>query len=257
MITFDEIIAASQSGPTPLEWVPEGCLKMVSHHHPFSIKPIEFQTIYEYITSRGLRWGFEIGTGLGISALAAGFAMHRTGGRMVTLDSYIEEHHNDCMAYTDLTDVYDQSADAYRGLQHLRKEFGIEKALLQAIGRSPESVRSVVEAHFGDNKLDYVMIDAEHTDAAMIRDLEAVRPLLAENHAIFLHDTNCFNPNIIAGAYWFPQCRIPDGWNLSVIENFGSRSREPLRRTAANVISSRLKRGWDFSRSLLRRSAVL
>jgi hypothetical protein len=96
--------------------------------------------------------------------------------------------------------------------------FGLERVLHQEIGRSPESVRATVEAYFGHERLDYVMIDAEHTDAAIARDLEAVRPLLADDHAIFLHDTHCFDPALVEGAFWFPQCRIPHGWNLAVIE---------------------------------------
>jgi hypothetical protein len=226
MITYDEIIAASRSGPTPYEWEPGGCLKMVNHYHPFSIKPIEFQTIFDYIVSHGLKRGFEIGTGVGISALAAGLAMRETGGRMVTMDSYIEEHHNHYLAYTERSEVYDQSADAYRGLAHMRQVLRIEEILHQEVGRSPESVASTVAAHFGSDKIDYVMIDAEHTNAAIIRDFNAVRPHLAEQNAVFLHDTHCIDPALVPGAYWFPQCRQPYGWNLSVIENLSSNSRQ-------------------------------
>jgi hypothetical protein len=232
MITYDEIIAASQSGPTPYEWEPGGCLKMVNHFHPFSIKPIEFQTIYEFITSRGLKRGLEIGTGCGISALAAGLAMHETGGRMVTMDSYIEERHNHYLAYTELADVYDESADAYRGLHFMRHALGIEKTLFQAIGRSPESVPGVVASHHNGAKLDYVMIDAEHTDAGLIRDLAAVKPFLAERHAVFLHDTHCFTPSLVEGAFWFPECKLPHGWNLAVIDRTGVQ-RDAMGRAAA------------------------
>jgi hypothetical protein len=238
MITFDEIIEASQSGPMPLEWEPGGCLKMVNHFHPFSIKPIEFRTIAEYIIHHGLQRGFEIGTGVGISALAAAIGMQATGGHMVTLDSYIEEHHNHYLAYTHLSEVYDQTADAYRGLRHLRKAFRLENVLSLEIGRSPECVQSLVKAHYGSDKLDYVMIDAEHTNEGLLRDLEAVRPHLAEKHAIFLHDTHCFDASLVADAFWFPHCKIPDGWNLAVIENFRSGSssyeeRVPLLASAA------------------------
>jgi hypothetical protein len=219
MISFEDIIAAGQDGPTPYEWEPGSCLKMVNHYHPFSIKPIECQTIYRYIVSHKLQRGLEIGTGVGISALAAGLAMRETGGRMITLDSYIEEHHNHYLAYTELAEVYDQSADAYRGLAHLRRVFGIEQHLTQAIGRSPEAVEPTIRAHYGADKLDYVMIDAEHTNAGLIRDLLAVRPLLAEKNAVFIHDAHCFDPELIAGAHWFPECRLPHGWNLAVIEN--------------------------------------
>jgi hypothetical protein len=227
MITYDEIIRATQCGPTPYEWEPGGCLKMVNHYHPFSIKPVEFRTIHEFIVANGLQRGFEIGTGLGLSALAASLAMLATHGRMITLDSFIEERHNHYLAYTDVTDVYDESADAYRALAHLRSVLGLEKVLVQCIGRSPESVASSIRAHYGEGKLDYVMIDAEHTDAGLMRDLEAVRPFLAERHAIFLHDTHCFDPDLVAGAYWFPECRSPQGWNLAVIDNLGKRPRLP------------------------------
>ncbi len=222
MITYDDIIAASLTGPTPYEWEPGGCLKMVNHYHPFSIKPIEFQTIYDYIIAHGLRRGFEIGTGVGISALAASLAMRETGGRMITFDSYIEESHNHYLAYTELSDVYDKSADAYRGLEYISRVFGLETVLSQQIGRSPEGVAPTVRAQYGVDKLDYVMIDAEHTDAGLTRDLEAVRPFLAENHAIFIHDAHCFTPELVAEARWFPECMLPHGWNLAVIERFNS-----------------------------------
>jgi hypothetical protein len=220
MISFEDIIAAGQNGPTPYEWEPGGCLKMVNHYHPFSIKPVEFETIYNYIVRHRLQRGLEIGTGVGISALAAGLAMRETGGRMVTLDSYIEEHHNHYLAYTDLAEVYDESADAFRGLAHLRAAFEIENVLSQRIGRSPDAVADVVQSEYGNDKLDYVMIDAEHTNAGLTRDLAAVRPFLAEHHAVFIHDAHCFDSELVEGAYWFPECRLPHGWNLAVIDTF-------------------------------------
>ena len=132
--------------------------------------------------------------------MAASLAMCETGGRMITFDSYIEERHNHCFAYTELSDVYDKSADAYRGLEHISRVFGLETVLSQQIGRSPEGVAPTVRAQYGVDKLDYVMIDAEHTDAGLTRDLEAVCRFLAENHAIFIHDAHCFKPELVCGG---------------------------------------------------------
>jgi hypothetical protein len=79
------------------------------------------------------------------------------------------------------------------------------------------------------------MIDAEHTNAGLVRDLGAVRPLLAEQNAVFIHDAHCFEPELIAGAHWFPECRLPHGWNLAVIENLASDDSQNLSSGAEQI----------------------
>jgi hypothetical protein len=66
-------------------------LSMTNHQDPVSIKLSEFNYITDTIVQGNCKRGYEIATGFGISSLAAGFGLKQNGGKIVTIDSYVEE----------------------------------------------------------------------------------------------------------------------------------------------------------------------
>lgn len=60
---------------------------------PKSITLIEFKKLFEIVVRNNVQSALEIGTGFGISSLAIGMGLKQTGGKGITVDSYIEAKH--------------------------------------------------------------------------------------------------------------------------------------------------------------------
>jgi len=67
-------------------------LALSTSFHPFSVKQIEANYIYDFIIKHKLTRGFEIATGTGASAAAAGLAFKETNGLLVTMDAVSYTH---------------------------------------------------------------------------------------------------------------------------------------------------------------------
>jgi hypothetical protein len=171
-------------------------LGMVNHFHPLSITQREFDYIQSFIIKHNLQVAFDMATAWGASALAAGLGMKETGGRVVSMDAYIEENYNHCGAYGLDKEIY-ENMDGYR-LAHFLSDFYKTPAVFE-VGWSPDDTEKNLSKHYNFKleKLDYVFIDAGHWPAAVIRDIEAIIPFLAEKYVIFLHDVFCFDQSVI------------------------------------------------------------
>lgn len=184
---FDEIVKI-EDGPVGYEHSGRGHIKMRGHDFPLSIKQEEFDFLTKLVVDNNLQRGFECATAFGISGLASALGFKQTGGKLVTMDAYIEEKCRDAGAYKDFErQVYEQ-ADGYKSVKHLIKHFELENTFFPEIGWSPDDVESVIEKHYKGEKLDFVFLDAGHFPEQMIKDISAIAPYLGKKFVFVFHD---------------------------------------------------------------------
>lgn len=222
-----KILVNDIENPVGLEFNEEQSIKMKNHFHPWSIKVDEFLFLYNTIKQNNLKNGYEVATAFGVSALAAGLAMKETGGKLVTMDAYIEEKYNHAHGYRQSDDeVYYENNDGYKNVKYFIKKFNLEKNLIPEIGWSPNNTYQVLSKNFDldKEKLDYVFIDAGHWDEAVMKDVESVIPFLSKNCYIFLHDVHAFSKKVDnfliskLGKTYKIVVPIPTGFNLALLK---------------------------------------
>jgi len=227
---YKEIIQKTSTDPIKIVRAGKS-MRMSNHKDPCCIADVEFDFIYEFVKKHELKNGYEVATAFGVSMLAPALAMKEHGGRLVTIDAYIEEQHNDCMGYTGNVKTF-QDADGFKVANNLMDLYDLRNTVSLYVGWSPNDTKKALETKFDLNneKLDYVFIDGLHTDDAVITDLKAVMPYLNRNrYVVFFHDTHCFNErtkNFVKqqlGKHWtlIPKCEHPDGdgYNLAMVTN--------------------------------------
>jgi predicted O-methyltransferase YrrM len=183
---FNEIIKL-QNGPVKYVKVNKGNIRMENHSFPYSIREEEYDFLYNIIVENNLQRGFELATAFGISGTAIGTAFKKTGGKFVTMDAYVEEKCDNPGKYKDFEkQVYEQS-DGYKSVKFLIEHFELQNTMFAEIGWSPDDVGSAINKHFPE-KLDFVFLDAGHFEHHMIRDIDAIRPHLADKFLFVFHD---------------------------------------------------------------------
>jgi len=167
-------------------------LQMAGHSSPLSIKWPEFEFMRDYIARNHLQRGYEVATGFGVSTLACGLGMKQTGGRMVTMDAYVEEHYDSGIAYEHKTNETYQDMDGYKSVQFLIRQFELENTVFPTVGWSPTDTRDRLGRVFDlkAEKLDFAFIDGGHWDGFAMNDVKAIRDLIADRYALFFHDTH-------------------------------------------------------------------
>lgn len=231
MPILDEICRLTHG---PVHYVRENNgIRMSNHAMPISISDDEWKFISTFINLYDLRCGFEVATAFGVSACAIGMGLQRNGGKLITMDAYIEEQYNDCSQYRAVSNVVNTESDGLRSTQFLIEHFGLSDVVFPRMGWSPTDTDNVIRSILrGGERLDFAFIDALHYDEAVIRDLEAVRPFLSSSHVVFLHDVHCFGDDVkryvldTFGKMWItpePCIYRPNapggGYNLSYIDN--------------------------------------
>ena len=231
-ISYSSIIKQTHNAHIPLCSAGKG-LRMVKHNNPVSIAEPEFRYIHDFIVEHKLKTGYEVATAFGISMLAAGLAFKETGGRLVTMDAYIEEQYNDCCAYRSKTDykLY-LEADGYKSARYLIEHYELRGVVELSVGYSPQNTENAVKTVFGsEGKIDYAFVDALHYEDAVIADINAIKPFLSDKFVLFLHDVHCFSTGAVEqhlkqlfGKSWtvVPGCEHPgDGYNLAILDCTG------------------------------------
>lgn len=220
-------ILADRSGPVTYTSRAADSIAMEKHFHPWSITVSEFDYLRRFIAKHNLQTGYECATAFGISGLAIALGMKETGGTLVTMDAYIEEHCDFDLGYRHRQGVYSES-DGYLSAAYLMKKFGVDDRVHLTVGWSPTDVKANLEKHYDLTKrrLDFVFIDAGHWDSAAIADATAIREHLADKFAVFFHDTQCFSKKFfefVKTAFGVSEYRIvvpePHGWNLGLVTN--------------------------------------
>lgn len=183
---FDQILL-QKDGPVQYELTNTNNIKMVQHPYPYSIKYEEFEFLRCLVRDCKLQRGFEVATAFGVSSLALGLGFKETGGKCVTMDAYIEEKCKDPGKYENFErEVYEQ-ADGYKSVKYLIEAFRVQDHLFPEIGWSPDDTETAIRKHFSE-PLDFVFIDAGHFQDQIIRDIDAVLPLLGEKYVLAFHD---------------------------------------------------------------------
>lgn len=186
MSVFEQLVDL-KDGPVQYEYVGTGNIKMVQHPYPYSIKKQEFDFLTNVIVEHDLKRGYECATAFGVSSLAIGLGFKQTGGKIVTMDAYIEEKCKDPGAYEKFSrEVYEQS-DGYKSVNYLIDKFDLRDTMFAEIGWSPDDTESRIRKHFGE-PLDFVFIDAGHFPEQMIKDINSFVPLLAPKYVLVFHD---------------------------------------------------------------------
>ena len=90
-ITFDEIIDIKDGDIQYIKDNNGKILRMINCEEPGTITEYEANWIIQYIIDNNLKFGFEVGSGFGFSSIAFGLGFKETRGKLITMDSYIEE----------------------------------------------------------------------------------------------------------------------------------------------------------------------
>ena len=198
-------------------------ISMENHIFPLSIRYDEFEFLKNLIIKYNLKSGFELATAFGVSTVALGIGFKKTGGKLVTMDSYVEERQE---VYTqDYEDVsVNYESDGFKSVNYLIEYFRLKNVVNPQIGWSPNDVKEVISNH-SNNTFDFLFLDGGHTPEQVIQDLYAIRPFMEKECVIVLHDyfDNVFTDEVkeiikkIFGIEPIIELEQPFGDNLSVI----------------------------------------
>lgn len=157
---------------------------------PYSISEYEFNYMRDFIVKHNLTRGFELATGTCISTLSLGFGFAKTGGKLISIDSY-EEEVTQCQPIGTTGKTYDQSQD-YVLNSNLIKAYNLESVVQLIIGWSPHDCIESIDKNYQSN-LDFAFFDCPKSSEDFTRDIAYLKTRMnKEKFAIFVHDTHCF-----------------------------------------------------------------
>lgn len=176
-------------------------IKLQNKNFPWSIKQFEFDMIRSLITTCDLKCGLEIGTGFGVSAVAAGLGFKDTGGKLVTVDSYIEDLHDNYITYRRVEPSTFPNSVSFQSTKFLLNHFELNDVVYPELGWTPRDTFTILKKHLGDDKkLDFVFLDGGEFPEQVVKDVESVLPFLATNYVVVLQGVydNVYDPAVIA-----------------------------------------------------------
>lgn len=151
---------------------------------PYSISEYEFNYMKYFILKNNLKSGYELATGIGISSISIGFAIGCNGGKLITVDSYLEEMiQNQPIDNTDIS----VSDDPLIRNKKLFNSLGLNN--IHSYKAFSPACSSIL-----DEELDFVFFDCPKDANDFIRDASILKDRMSNKFAIFVHDTHCF-PN--------------------------------------------------------------
>jgi len=169
--------------------------KIKTKKFPYSCTEEEALLIYKIISHYNLTSGFEIATAFGYSATWIALALKQNGGKLVSMDCYIEESKED--SRYDYDEIIKETVrirnDVKNGIipiglecaKYFINEMKLNDVVDFQIGISPEDVPSVVNKPF-----DFVFIDGGHFGDQPTKDFIAIKKHLAEKAIIIFHDNH-------------------------------------------------------------------
>ena len=162
------------------------CIHMTNHNFPLSVRYDEFEFLKNLVIKYNLKSGFELATAFGVSTVALGLGFKQTGGKLVTMDAYVEELEESYdLTYHNNEPNYD--ADGFKSVNYLIEHFRLKNVVNPQIGWSPVDVREVVKNH-SNKTFDFLFLDGGHSPEQVIQDLFAIRPFMEKEYVIVLHD---------------------------------------------------------------------
>lgn len=224
LVTYQKLVEITTSNDIQLEHCEYSALRIKDVHNPISIKEREFRFLYAICEELQLKSGFEVATAFGVSSLAVALSMKHREGKLVTMDSYIEENSEHCLAYGVEKDNVHKDARGFKNVNFFIDHFSLKNVLIPTVGVSIENLQK-----HNKNLLDYVMIDALHTDAAATADFLAISSQInKEKYLIAVHDPLQMYPTLLASVKeTLPDAKFlqselffpPNGYELSFITN--------------------------------------
>lgn len=161
---------------------------------PYSISEAEFNLMKQFIEKHDLKKGYELATGTCISTIGLGLGFKKTGGSLISMDSYMEEQ-------TGSQPVNNSSISVSDGPLARNKviieSYQLSDTVHLEHGSSPHSCDDIFSKH-NFEKLDFVFFDCPKDASDYIRDLNTVKNMLAEKFVIFVHDTHCYPDEFIS-----------------------------------------------------------
>jgi len=157
---------------------------------PVSISENEFNYIRDYVIKNKFKSAIEIGTGIGISAIAIGLGLKKTGGKLLTIDSYEEELLN--VQPKKLSGKVNVDAVGADFLEWALYQFNIEEQVTPLLGWFPkDTIYDVGDFVIANGNFDLVMIDAAKNDYTFIDIMRAVVPYMnRRKFSIIIHDVH-------------------------------------------------------------------
>jgi hypothetical protein len=233
-IKFDDLVRISGDGPVPYEkftdqWGNQvNRLRMKGVPSPLSIMEREFNFIKDFVSEGKFLFAYEIATGFGISSLAIGLGLKPHKGRLLTLDAYIEEYYDSGHSYEHRYGETFSNMNGWKSVKFLIEHYGLEETIFPRIGWSPEDVRPRLWDIFDlrTDRLDFVFIDGGHFHDWVVRDIDAIYNILADEFVIMLHDRTMFDDRLTeflverfgSDSVEVPGTAYPNGCHLAIID---------------------------------------
>jgi predicted O-methyltransferase YrrM len=196
--SYDDIIQKFQGREVSYERAPhESCIKLVGTDFPWSIVEDEFNFFIDVITSNNLKSGYELATGTGISSLASGLGFRETGGRLLTMDAYVEEHYNapNSGRHHEYF-VSPNESRGYKSVNQLVEEYKLQEIVFPVIGWSPTDLSAKMKEN-NFEYFDFVFFDAGSWDERFDNDFdEMFKYLNKDKFAVLVHDTQTVPENL-------------------------------------------------------------
>lgn len=162
-------------------------LKMSNHAYPWSLKENEAAIVYNLILKNNLKYGFEIATGFGMSAIVMGQALRLTDGKMVSMDAYVEElvGYN---KYDENTQQIKQKPDGHLIATELANVLGLKNQIDFFIGWSPKDTHTAIHNTHGNKRLDFAFIDGGHSSGQVYLDVISIVSRMCDDSLLMFHD---------------------------------------------------------------------
>lgn len=200
-------------------------IHMCNHNFPTSVRVDEFNFLKRLIIKYNLKSGFELATAFGVSTVALGIGFKENGGKLLTMDAYVEERQNVYTQTYENTTV-NHDSDGFKSVNYLIEHFRLKEVVNPQVGWSPKDVLSVVKNH-SKKTFDFLFLDGGHHPNQIIQDLFAIRPFLEEEYVIVLHDffTNVYTKEVLDvlkflfGIEPIIELKQPFGEDMAVIYN--------------------------------------
>lgn len=200
------------------------CMNMVGHDFPASVREKEFEFLKKTIIKYNLKNGFELGTAFGVSTVGLGLGFKETGGKLITMDAYVEEHLHD-FRYEGANYQKYYEMDGWKSVNYLIEHFRLQPVVTPTVGWSPHDTGVVISQNTTE-KIDFVFLDAGHFPEQIMKDLSVIKPFLDDEYVIALHD---YYPHVfpdytvewITKEFGVPIISVPSphGYNLALIVN--------------------------------------
>jgi len=163
-----------------------------SHMFPLSINEQEFNYLHDVIIANQLTNGFELATGTGISTIAIGAGMKKTGGHLITLDSYFEaasQLSTGLIPDPSIDHKVVQESYDYITIAKLLKEFELSDFIDQETGWSPTDSIRLLSAY--NRPIDFAFLDCPKGVEEIKRDVSILKDFVnKDKFVIFIHDIN-------------------------------------------------------------------